>query len=59
MNAADYLKLADTLAGMVAHAMKARAEARRIAEASGVSVEDLDAADARFAQVFTDPLKDE
>lgn len=57
MNAADYMRIADALAGVVSNALQARAEARKLAAASGVSEADLDAADARFQKAYDDPLK--
>jgi hypothetical protein len=55
-NATLTLEAFKLIADLAARAMEARNRARAVAAAAGVSDADLDAADARFATVYPDPL---
>lgn len=58
VNASDIINTLGLLAGVVGHAQEAYAAHRALAEKAGISKEDLDAADARFVKVYSDPLKE-
>ena len=57
VNPADILKLLSLVGEVALTAKKGYDEARALAQKAGVSEGDMDKADARFARVFTDPLK--
>ena len=56
IKAGDVLALLNIAGQAYLHAQESYSAARQLAEKAGVTEEDLAAADARFAKVFTDPL---
>lgn len=59
MNAEEILKLLSLAGDVYLHARKGYEATRELAKKAGVSDADLAAADARFATVYADPLKEE
>ena len=57
VTASDALKLLSIAGGLLINAKQGYDEARALAKKAGVSEEDMDKADARFARVYEDPLK--
>ena len=57
VTASDALKLLSVAGGLLLNAKQGYDEARALAKKAGVSEEDMDKADGRFARVYEDPLK--